>query len=243
MPHPFRILFKLDLSNQRKRQPRKLARARAEQNLNSSSNSGLRSGLSCPIRRVKNESTQNMNNQPRRNLRQTYRRRKLLIRMCPSRAPPLISKETRTESKSTSIVWIRYTEGNYFCIMLFVYTTRSLNVPSPVNTPSNTSSLGSQLRLCCISVVNARQSLDPASDLSNTLVTTNRFRCSWPRCGKEFTVASRLTTHYRIHSGKPPYLCGMWSLVMAAPLHLLKGHLLIYSPSHFHTLHCRLQGL
>ncbi|GJJ77347.1 hypothetical protein EMPS_09706 [Entomortierella parvispora] len=35
-----------------------------------------------------------------------------------------------------------------------------------------------------------------------------KFRCSWPRCGKEFTVASRLTTHYRIHSGKPPYLCG-----------------------------------
>ncbi|KAK3819149.1 MAG: mszf59-1, partial [Linnemannia elongata] len=32
--------------------------------------------------------------------------------------------------------------------------------------------------------------------------------CSWPRCGKEFTVASRLTTHFRIHSGKPPYLCG-----------------------------------
>ncbi|KAF9167613.1 hypothetical protein BGX20_011552 [Mortierella sp. AD010] len=31
---------------------------------------------------------------------------------------------------------------------------------------------------------------------------------NWPRCGKEFTVASRLTTHYRIHSGKPPYLCG-----------------------------------
>ncbi|KAF9154431.1 hypothetical protein BG015_000980 [Linnemannia schmuckeri] len=35
-----------------------------------------------------------------------------------------------------------------------------------------------------------------------------KFRCSWPRCGKEFTVASRLTTHFRIHSGKPPYLCG-----------------------------------
>ncbi|KAF8971952.1 hypothetical protein BGZ46_010236, partial [Entomortierella lignicola] len=35
-----------------------------------------------------------------------------------------------------------------------------------------------------------------------------KFRCSWPRCGKEFTVSSRLTTHYRIHSGKPPYLCG-----------------------------------
>ncbi|KAF9929883.1 hypothetical protein FBU30_001132 [Linnemannia zychae] len=35
-----------------------------------------------------------------------------------------------------------------------------------------------------------------------------KFRCSWPRCGKEFTVASRLSTHFRIHSGKPPYLCG-----------------------------------
>ncbi|KAF9368838.1 hypothetical protein CPB97_004213 [Podila verticillata] len=35
-----------------------------------------------------------------------------------------------------------------------------------------------------------------------------KYRCSWPRCGKEFTVASRLTTHYRIHNGKPPYLCG-----------------------------------
>ncbi|KAF9582575.1 hypothetical protein BGW38_000041 [Lunasporangiospora selenospora] len=35
-----------------------------------------------------------------------------------------------------------------------------------------------------------------------------KYRCSWPRCGKEFTVASRLTTHFRIHSGKPPYLCG-----------------------------------
>ncbi|KAF9302844.1 hypothetical protein BGZ74_004738 [Mortierella antarctica] len=31
---------------------------------------------------------------------------------------------------------------------------------------------------------------------------------NWPRCGKEFTVASRLTTHFRIHNGKPPYLCG-----------------------------------
>ncbi|KAG0039035.1 hypothetical protein BGZ82_009939 [Podila clonocystis] len=35
-----------------------------------------------------------------------------------------------------------------------------------------------------------------------------KYRCSWPRCGKEFTVASRLTTHFRIHNGKPPYLCG-----------------------------------
>ncbi|KAI8350479.1 hypothetical protein B0O80DRAFT_129813 [Mortierella sp. GBAus27b] len=35
-----------------------------------------------------------------------------------------------------------------------------------------------------------------------------KYRCSWPRCGKEFTVVSRLTTHYRIHTGKPPYLCG-----------------------------------
>ncbi|KAF9345699.1 hypothetical protein BGX26_002865, partial [Mortierella sp. AD094] len=34
------------------------------------------------------------------------------------------------------------------------------------------------------------------------------FRCSWPRCGKEFTVESRLSTHYRVHSGKPLYLCG-----------------------------------
>ncbi|OAQ34315.1 hypothetical protein K457DRAFT_68017, partial [Linnemannia elongata AG-77] len=40
------------------------------------------------------------------------------------------------------------------------------------------------------------------------LGSLDRFRCSWPRCGKEFTVASRLTTHFRIHSGKPPYLCG-----------------------------------
>ncbi|KAF8986163.1 hypothetical protein BGZ46_008507 [Entomortierella lignicola] len=35
-----------------------------------------------------------------------------------------------------------------------------------------------------------------------------KFRCSWPRCGKEFAVESRLSTHYRIHSGKPPYPCG-----------------------------------
>ncbi|KAF9362317.1 hypothetical protein BGX34_006405 [Mortierella sp. NVP85] len=35
-----------------------------------------------------------------------------------------------------------------------------------------------------------------------------KYRCGWPRCGKEFQIASRLTTHYRIHTGKPPYLCG-----------------------------------
>ncbi|KAF9918884.1 hypothetical protein BX616_004621 [Lobosporangium transversale] len=35
-----------------------------------------------------------------------------------------------------------------------------------------------------------------------------KFRCTWPRCGKEFPLESRLSTHYRIHSGKPPYPCG-----------------------------------
>jgi uncharacterized Zn-finger protein len=47
--------------------------------------------------------------------------------------------------------------------------------------------------------------LNPSLSFSGSF---SRFRCSWPRCGKEFTVASRLTTHFRIHSGKPPYLCG-----------------------------------
>ncbi|KAF9275851.1 hypothetical protein BGZ88_002091, partial [Linnemannia elongata] len=32
-------------------------------------------------------------------------------------------------------------------------------------------------------------------------------RCTFPRCGKEFSSESRLSTHIRIHSGKPPYPC------------------------------------
>ena len=35
----------------------------------------------------------------------------------------------------------------------------------------------------------------------------NRIRCTFPRCGKEFSNESRLSTHIRIHSGKPPYPC------------------------------------
>ncbi|GJJ78948.1 hypothetical protein EMPS_11307 [Entomortierella parvispora] len=43
-------------------------------------------------------------------------------------------------------------------------------------------------------------------DLERT--ADGKFRCNWPRCGKEFSVAARLSTHFRIHLGKPPYLCG-----------------------------------
>ncbi|KAH7034101.1 hypothetical protein BKA57DRAFT_187375 [Linnemannia elongata] len=34
-----------------------------------------------------------------------------------------------------------------------------------------------------------------------------KIRCTFPRCGKEFSSESRLSTHIRIHSGKPPYPC------------------------------------
>ncbi|KAH7057466.1 hypothetical protein BKA57DRAFT_128931 [Linnemannia elongata] len=53
-----------------------------------------------------------------------------------------------------------------------------------------------------------------------------KFRCSWPRCGKEFTVASRLTTHFRIHSGKPPYLCGYKDCQKA--FHTVSVHFFFY---------------
>ncbi|KAF9995359.1 hypothetical protein BGZ65_008987, partial [Modicella reniformis] len=61
-----------------------------------------------------------------------------------------------------------------------------------------------------------QQRQESGSDTSDAIPTTivfqrnadGKFRCTWPRCGKEFAVESRLSTHYRIHSGKPPYPCG-----------------------------------
>ncbi|KAI8355000.1 hypothetical protein B0O80DRAFT_450354 [Mortierella sp. GBAus27b] len=61
-----------------------------------------------------------------------------------------------------------------------------------------------------------QQRQESSGDTSDTAPATpkfernadGKFRCTWPRCGKEFAAESRLSTHYRIHSGKPPYPCG-----------------------------------
>ena len=50
-----------------------------------------------------------------------------------------------------------------------------------------------------------------ASNLRNHLMTIHQnlrpFKCPFPNCKKKYSIQSRLQVHYRIHSGKKPFVC------------------------------------
>ncbi|KAK3827463.1 MAG: hypothetical protein J3Q66DRAFT_320336 [Benniella sp.] len=94
-------------------------------------------------------------------------------------------------------------------------TTSSVG-SSSIKSPSQSSSPSEPSPIHGLSTEFPDQRQESSGDSSDATPTTpkfernadGKFRCTWPRCGKEFAVESRLSTHYRIHSGKPPYPCG-----------------------------------
>ena len=56
-----------------------------------------------------------------------------------------------------------------------------------------------------------KKKFSTASNLRNHLMTIHQnlrpFKCPFPNCKKKYSIQSRLQVHYRIHSGKKPFIC------------------------------------
>ncbi|KAF9926060.1 hypothetical protein FBU30_004281 [Linnemannia zychae] len=67
-----------------------------------------------------------------------------------------------------------------------------------------------------------------------------KIRCTFPRCGKEFSNESRLSTHIRIHSGKPPYPCDYPGCMKAFHTSSsLSHHRVVHSDQNLRPFVCR----